>query len=59
MISISLRDTIQQYQHGGLGKKIRTLCDESKVKLIAPLGQWTLDDNKYKAYFQWFLFHYI
>ena len=28
-------------------KLIRTLCDESKVKLRALLGQWTLDNNKY------------
>ena len=28
-------------------KAIRTLCNESKVKLRVPLGQWTLDDNKY------------
>ena len=28
-------------------KEIMTLCDESKINLNAPLGQWTLDDNKY------------
>ena len=28
-------------------KAIMTLCDESKINLNAPLGQWTLDDNKY------------
>ena len=28
-------------------KSIRTLFDESKVKICAPLGQWKLENNKY------------
>ena len=34
---------------------IRTLCNESKVKVLAPLIQWTLNDNKYIASQKWFL----
>ena len=36
-------------------KAIRTLCDKSKVKLRAPIGKWTLDNNKYIKNRQWFL----
>ena len=36
-------------------KSIRTLCDEIKVNLCTPLGQWTLDNNEYITYWQWFL----
>ena len=34
---------------------MRTLCDEIKKKLRKPLGQWSLDDNKYITSWQWFL----
>ena len=40
-------------------KSIRALYDESKVKLRAPLGQWTLEDNKCITSWQWFLSHDI
>ena len=36
-------------------KVLRTLCDESKSNLRAPLDQWTLDENKYIASWKWFL----
>ena len=36
-------------------KELRTLCDESRPKMRAPLGQWTLDDNKYITSWKCFL----
>ena len=38
-------------------KALITLCDESKSKLCAPLGQCTLENNKYITYWKWFLSH--
>ena len=38
-------------------KAIRTLFDESKVKMCAPLRQWKLDNNKYITSWQFSLSH--
>ena len=36
-------------------KATRTLCDESKYKMLTPLEKWRIDDNKYITSWQWFL----
>ena len=33
---------------------MRTLCDESKEKLLTPLRQWSLENNKYITTWKWF-----
>ena len=40
-------------------KEMRTLCDESKDKLCTPIGQWSLDNNKYITYCKWLLTLYL